>query len=122
MKSAFKPITRSQYSFDSKKRIKNKLTIIAVAFMLLCAALQSINWITPLVIKVLALFTGLLIIYVLIDEKLLRFREVDDTLLDKVIKENNYDTSIIQTIDEIKKTRKLYVFDLKSIKSSLKQK
>lgn len=122
MKTSFKPITRSQYSFDSKKRIKNKLTIIAVAFMLLCAALQSINWITPLVIKVLALFTGLLIIYVLIDEKLLRFREVDDTLLDKVIKENNYDTSIIQTIDEIKKTRKLYVFDLKSIKSSLKQK
>lgn len=122
MKSAFKPITKSQYSINAKKRIKNKFTIIAITFMLSCAALQSINWITPLAIKVLALFTGILMIYVLIDEKLLSFREVDDTMLDKVIKENNYDDSIIQTIDEIKKTRKLYVFDLKSIKSSLKQK
>lgn len=116
--------TKAQYKLDAKKKTKTKLTIIAVSFMLLCTALQSLNFleVTPLVIKVLAICTGVITIYVLIDENILNFREVSNSKLDKEIQKNGYDNEVIQIINDIKKTRKLYFYDLKVIKSNSKVK
>lgn len=114
----FSPKTMAEYKVDAKKSIKSKLTVLAIIFFGICAILQSLNWITPLLIKIIALSMGAIIVYLLYKE-IINLKQVGSVKLDVELKEMGYDDSAMQTIQAIQKTRSVCNLDLQLIKTEL---
>ncbi len=114
----FSPKTMAEYKVDAKKSIKSKLTVLAIIFFGICAVLQSLNWITPLLIKIIALSMGAIIVYLLYKE-IINFKQVGSVKLDDELKQMGYDDSAMQTIQAIQKTRNVCNLDLQLIKTEL---
>ena len=114
----FSPKTMAEYKVDAKKSIKSKLTVLAIIFFGICAILQSLNWITPLLIKIIALSMGAIIVYLLYKE-IIKLKQVGSVKLDVELKEMGYDDSAMQTIQAIQKTRSVCNLDLQLIKTEL---
>ena len=114
----FSPKTMAEYKVDAKKSIKSKLTVLAIIFFGICAVLQSLNWITPLLIKIIALSMGAIIVYLLYKE-IINFKQVGSVKLDDELKQMGYDDSAMQTIQAIQKTRSVCNLDLQLIKTEL---
>ena len=114
----FSPKTMAEYKVDAKKSIKSKLTVLAIIFFGICAVLQSLNWITPLLIKIIALSMGAIIVYLLYKE-IINFKQVGSVKLDDELKQMGYDDSAKQTIQAIQKTRNVCNLDLQLIKTEL---
>ena len=114
----FSPKTMAEYKVDAKKSIKSKLTVLAIIFFGICAILQSLNWITPLLIKIIALSMGAIIVYLLYKE-IINFKQVGSVKLDDELKQMGYDDSAMQTIQAIQKTRNVCNLDLQLIKTEL---
>lgn len=114
----FSPKTMAEYKVDAKKSIKSKLTVLAIIFFGICAVLQSLNWITPLLIKIIALSMGAIIVYLLYKE-IINLKQVGSVKLDVELKEMGYDDSAMQTIQAIQKTRNVCNLDLQLIKTEL---
>lgn len=110
--------TKAAYKKDAKKRIKSRLTILAISFLVFCTILQLIGFINPLLIKVLAILAGLNIIYLFIKE-IYNMMEVSPEKLDSTIQKFNFNDTAIQTIQAIQKNRNIYNRDLQLIKLEL---
>lgn len=114
----YSPKTMAEYKVDAKKSIKSKLTVLAIIFFGICAVLQSLNWITPLLIKIIALSIGATIVYLLYKE-IINLKQVGSVKLDDELKQMGYDDSAMQTIQAIQKTRNVCNLDLQLIKTEL---
>lgn len=117
----FSPKSMAQYKVEAKKSIKSKLTIVAIVFFVICAAFLSLNWITPTLIKLIALSLGGIIIYFAYIE-IMNLRQIGSIKLNDELQAINYDESAMNTIAEIQKTRTVCKLDLLLIKDALSKK